>query len=162
MGVRVKGLILIDAPAPQTSSPLPDSLIESVVERFAPSHRMADHLKTQMKSATRALAGHVQAHSPTNARYPPAVYLRSREGADVSGCGEEIDPRVRAFLTKEGDEWTIPQWEAALGQEVEVLDIPGDHFTAFDAQNVSLWGWCYFPVTSADRVVHRSKSCRNR
>ncbi|TBU27328.1 ketoacyl-synt-domain-containing protein [Dichomitus squalens] len=136
MGINVKGLILIDAPAPQTSSPFPDALIDSVVERMDPAHRIAEHLKAQMKRATRTLVAHDPCLSTRNLRRIPAVYLRSQEGMDITLCDAEIDSRVQAFLNKENDTWTIPQWKTALGGEMEVLDIPGDHLSVFDQRNV--------------------------
>ncbi|KAI1798444.1 ketoacyl-synt-domain-containing protein [Ganoderma leucocontextum] len=136
MGFRVKGLILIDAPAPQCSGLLPDALVAQVIDQIGVPHRKGEHLKAQMRHASRALVDYDPSPSSMAVRNPPAVFLRSRAGMDITACGEEIDLRGRAFLTKEGDEWTIPQWEAALGEEVEVLDIPGDHFAVFDKQNV--------------------------
>ena len=142
MGVAVKGLILIDAPAPQMNSPFPDALIDYIVERRVPPHRIRDrireHLKTQMKYATRALAAHDPSATIRNGTHIPTVYMRSRDAANITSCNTKIDPRVRAFLTKDDDTWTIPQWKEALGGQMEVLDIPGDHFSVFDEQNVSL------------------------
>ena len=134
-GSRVKGLVLIDAPAPQRGVFLPDALIGRVVDQTGVPHRMGDQLKTQMKRASQALVDYEPSHSSMAVRNLSAVYLRSREGMDINAFGE-MDPRSCAFLTKKGDKWTIPQWEAALGEKVEVLDIPGDHFSAFDEQNV--------------------------
>ncbi len=136
MGFRVKGLVLIDAPAPQCTAPLPDALISQVIDQTGVPHRVGEQLKTQMKRASRALVDYDPSQPSMAAQTPPAVYLRSRAGVDITPCGEEVDSRGRAFLTKENDVWTIPQWEAALGEKVEVLDVPGDHFAVFDEKNV--------------------------
>ena len=136
-GLQVKGLVLIDAPAPQCSVFLPDALIDKVIDQISGPHRIREQLKTQMRCASRALVDYDPSQSSIAVQNPPAIYLRSRVGIDSGAFGgSNIDPREGAFLTKEGDEWTIPQWEAALGENVEVLDIPGDHFSVFNEQNV--------------------------
>ncbi|KAI0368569.1 ketoacyl-synt-domain-containing protein [Pilatotrama ljubarskyi] len=160
IGVCVKGLILIDAPAPQTRSPLPDWLITAVATRLAGTQRddcekfdatcatASDHIGRagradaagwfvqQMKTATSALVGYERGRAPRLR----AVYLRAREGTGLvhdRGGEQELDGRVRAFLAKERDRWTMPLWEEALGGEtMAIWDVPGDHFTMFSGENV--------------------------
>lgn len=140
MGVRV-GLLLIDAPAPQPPNALPEWLIDALHARLTTSKAAArpDHgFAAQMRIAARALAAYRP--NPT-APALAAVYLRAMESADLAVSAAEsgeIDAQVRAFLTKEGDEWTVPLWEKALGgRTMDVLDVPGDHFRMFDRANVS-------------------------
>ncbi|KAM5543727.1 hypothetical protein V8D89_002344 [Ganoderma adspersum] len=139
-GFQVKGLILIDAPAPQCGGLLPDALIGQFIHNIGIPDRTAEQLKTQIKRASQALVDYdySTSHPGMVVRNPPVVYLRSQVGVDITACEEDIDPRQRAFLTKEGDEWTIPHWETALGDKVKVLDVPGDHFAVFDEQNVEI------------------------
>lgn len=141
MGVRA-GLLLIDAPAPQPRSALPEWLIDALHKRLTSAKTAgSDHgFAAQMRSAARALA----AYRPGAGASAPAlraVYLRATDPADlaVSAVGTgKIDAQVRAFLTKEGDEWTVPLWEQALGdRKMIVLDVPGDHFRVFSRANVS-------------------------
>ncbi|CDO73915.1 hypothetical protein BN946_scf185016.g72 [Trametes cinnabarina] len=158
LGVPVKGLILIDAPAPQTQSPLPDWLINNLVTRIlGPSSstraahtddvqvewKQAEELAIQMRVSTRALVAYnpelrdMPTTRPTGVR---VFYLRATDAVDeemlsASG-GEELPERVRAFLTKRGDDWTMSQWAKALGApNVEVAEVPGDHFSMFDYAN---------------------------
>ncbi|PIL27284.1 polyketide synthetase [Ganoderma sinense ZZ0214-1] len=141
-GFLVKGLVLIDAPAPQCGGLLPDALISKVIDQIGVPDRTAEQLKAQMKRASRALKNYgrstLQWGMSVRNPSPPVVYLRSRAGIDISVYDGELDPRERAFLTKEGDERTIPHWETVLGKKIEVLDIPGDHFAVFDEQNVEV------------------------
>ncbi|KAI0634898.1 ketoacyl-synt-domain-containing protein [Trametes polyzona] len=151
--IRVKGLVLIDAPAPQTRSVLPDAVIDHLEQQLmeARSHRPqasdGGHPRPppvhgfgdQMRAATRALVSYTPPLDET-ASCLSAVYLRASEPANaVLSCkgSEELDDRLRAFFTKQGDEWTIPSWEQALGQSITVLDVAGDHFNLFNRTHVS-------------------------
>ncbi|KAI0634907.1 ketoacyl-synt-domain-containing protein [Trametes polyzona] len=156
-GVRMKGLVLIDAPAPQTLSVLPDTVINHLEQQLmeAKSHRAhgqeTEHARPppvhgfgdQMRAATRALVSYTPTLGET-ASGLSAVYLRAREPANVVlSCkgAEELDNYLRAFFAKQGDEWTIPSWEQALGQSIPVLDAPGDHFNLFSRANVSVYSY---------------------
>ncbi|KAI0646070.1 hypothetical protein C8Q79DRAFT_1110792 [Trametes meyenii] len=164
--VRVKGLVLIDAPAPQTDSPLPEWFIRNLVDRFvAPLRATArehdvvegiydlgfhvrDHvevgedvrlsLSRQLNGATRALVSYRPDLGGT--KPPRAIYLRATEPSDIilSGDMEEgMDVRVKAFLTKQRDQWTLPLWDEVLGERMEVLKVPGDHFKLFQSSHVN-------------------------
>ncbi|KAI8970630.1 ketoacyl-synt-domain-containing protein [Trametes punicea] len=164
LGVEVKGLILIDAPAPQTQSPLPEGFISALAGRLTssgrdstpdigdPRERDAVRASTgrpatfveQMRTATRALVAYSPDVGSKNIRsIPRAVYLRARGAVEDSlfDSGkfghEDVDERVRAFLTKREDAWTLPLWEEALGgQTVRVMDVPGNHFGMFSLKNI--------------------------
>ena len=159
-GVRVKGLILIDAPAPQCSGLLPDALISQFIHNIGVPDRTAEQLKAQIKRASQALVDydHSMSHPNMAVRNPPVVYLRSRAAVDITAYGKDIDPRQRAFLTKERDEWTIPRWETVLGEKVKVLDIPGDHFAVFDEQNVR----SHQVLLYRSRTYHNESAGRDR
>ena len=142
-GIKVKGLILIDSPAPQTKSAIPDPLIDEVatkaMARNGTSPRTVTLVQEQMRYATHALVNYEPTQSaPTLKRELRAVYLRSLKGNAIpQNAGDVlVDPRVRAFFTKTGDEWTIPMWEEVLGGKMLTFDIPGDHFGVFDIDNV--------------------------
>lgn len=140
LGVQVQGLILIDSPAPQTDTPLMESLIDVVVDqagsRSATSARTLQVVKEQMRYATRALVRYDLSHTPPAPQSgdPRAVFLRAQEGIKLPRGWE--NQQVRAFLTKEEDDWTIAQWEEALCRKLTILDIPGNHFAVFDEENV--------------------------
>ncbi|KAL1939354.1 hypothetical protein VTO73DRAFT_10157 [Trametes versicolor] len=138
MGVRV-GLVLIDAPAPQPPNALPDWLIDALHARLTTSKTASsDHgFAVQMRIAARALAAYRPSPAAPALR---AVYLRAMEPADLAVStaeSGELDAQVRAFLTKEGDQWTVPLWEQALGGgTMDVLDVPGDHFRILGRANM--------------------------
>lgn len=129
LGVGVKGLVLIDAPAPQTNSPLQDPLIDAVA-KGATSQRIVEVIQRQMRYATRALVAYDLSQTPPAlGSVPRALYLRSMDRVK--------DASADAFLLREGGETTIAGWEEALGRALTVLDIPGDHFAVFNEENVS-------------------------
>lgn len=129
LGVGVKGLVLIDAPAPQTNSPLQDLLIDAVA-KGATSQRIVEVIQRQMRYATRALVAYDLSQTPPAlGSVPRALYLRSMDRVENASAD--------AFLLREGGETTIAGWEEALGRALTVLDIPGDHFAVFNEENVS-------------------------
>ncbi|RPD79393.1 ketoacyl-synt-domain-containing protein [Lentinus tigrinus ALCF2SS1-7] len=144
-GTKVKGLILIDSPAPQTRSTIPDPLIDAIATKAYAgngiSHRTVALVKEQMRYATRALVNYDPKQSaPTTFKGPlRAAYLRSRKGNEIPPYAGEVtaDLRVRAFFTKAGDEWTVPMWEEVLGEKMATFEIPGDHFAVFDKENIA-------------------------
>ncbi|KAI0746500.1 ketoacyl-synt-domain-containing protein [Daedaleopsis nitida] len=143
LGVQVKGLILIDSPAPQSCSPLDDSLIDAVMRQSATksgaSQRTMELVQAQMRYATRALVAYDPSQTQRAAEGdPPAVFLRSRDAVHVEPGVEQLvsDRRVQAFLTKRDDD-TVAKWEEALGRRIAVMEIPGSHFTPFEDENVS-------------------------
>ncbi|KAI0327713.1 ketoacyl-synt-domain-containing protein [Cubamyces sp. BRFM 1775] len=151
-GINVKGLILIDSPAPQTLSLLPDDLIGALARGSVGPGRgdvpkasngwapRGSAFTAQMRFASRALAAYTLP-SDTQAQdaRPRAVYLRATDPAEVvvRGSIKGLDEHSRAFFTKENDEWTLNSWEEALHTpKLEVLDVPGDHFSMFDRENM--------------------------
>ena len=92
-------------------------------------------IKAQMQDATSALVTYDASGTPCGPQGdPPAIYLRASEGVDVP-AGADDDSS--AFLSKDGEEWTVARWEETIGRKITVQDIPGDHFTVFDEENVS-------------------------
>ncbi|KAH9855579.1 hypothetical protein C2E23DRAFT_724085 [Lenzites betulinus] len=108
-GVQVRGLVLIDAPAPQTERPMPEWLVDALAARLAvvgpregqePEPLFAD----LARAATRALVAYTP---PTRFRAAPlrAVYLRAREVAAITlpwEAAEAAEVRARAFLSRDG------------------------------------------------------------
>ena len=131
--------MLIDSPEPQTRSPLPDALLNAVVEkRLRPASREA--FCTQMRFATRALVE----YAPAKSTYRPrAVILRSRERSDVA-MAAGADAALRGYFAGCNDagalerDATAKAWKEVLGTVVATGTIPGDHFGAFDDKNVSI------------------------
>ncbi|KAL8662775.1 MAG: hypothetical protein Q9168_008204, partial [Polycauliona sp. 1 TL-2023] len=122
-GFNVRGLVLIDSPYPKNHEPLPEEIIRFVLGRSKSSYLLAEF------KANAALLGE---YSPAQARYDvETVILRSRDTFDSAGlCGVD-------YGWLEGQETrteAIQGWSHLVGGSVDVLDIPGHHFQAFDEE----------------------------
>ncbi|KAL9039245.1 MAG: hypothetical protein Q9180_002645 [Flavoplaca navasiana] len=141
-GFNVQGLVLIDSPYPKNHEPLPEGIVKFIFGRSASKNGAIknsgndtgtrSHLLTEFK-ANAALLGQYSA-SATRCDIR-TVILRSRDTFDSSGlCGvryEWLESQTARTKAVEG-------WQSMLAGKVDVLDIPGHHFQAFDEQNVSL------------------------
>ena len=91
------------------------------------------------------------AFNPTNMTLtetpiPGVVLLRSKEGFSPTDnpSGELENP----WLQDRSDPRTsVAGWESLVGSKLSVIDIPGNHFQAFDAANVSLFPCSSFSPT---------------
>lgn len=140
LGFSVRGLVLIDSPYPKNHEPLPEDIVRFVLSRSVFKNGVNknhgndtgnnSHLLTEFK-ANATLLGK---YSPPQVRCDvKTVVLRSRDTFDSSGlCGVKYGwLESQIARTK-----AIKGWESIVGESVDVLDIPGHHFQAFDEQNV--------------------------
>lgn len=139
LGFDIKGLILIDSPYPQDHHPLPERIIKYILTKTNSKDSIkyndsdnstSSHLLTEFKTNAALLGAYFP--SVLN-RYIKSVMLRSRETLDTEAlCGVRYDwlssQRVRTEAIK--------GWETVVGGSVNVLEIPGNHFEAFDEQHV--------------------------
>jgi hypothetical protein len=129
-GVKVKGVLLIDSPSPCHHVPLPDELIDYVVDlngRSACSDTTA-MLKTQFRMNSRLLASY---NPPNISPSLTIVLLQSSEGFRHSHL------RVPEWLSDRTDlERLRRDWEAVVGSAIRTLPIPGNHFQPFDKLHV--------------------------
>jgi hypothetical protein len=137
-GVVVKGVLLIDSPSPCHHVPMPDELIDYIVNlngRSACSDTAA-MLKTQFRTNSHILASYTP--SPN---LPPSlaiVLLQSSEGFRHSLL------RVPEWLSDRTDlERLRRDWEAVVGSAITTLPIPGNHFQPFDKLHVFLTDYQY-------------------
>ncbi|PCH42158.1 ketoacyl-synt-domain-containing protein [Wolfiporia cocos MD-104 SS10] len=133
-GVRVVGLLLIDSPHPRMRSPLPDNVIDAVIQDRDLAGKHASLVRTQMRYAAKALARYDPAQSPASGCIAPrTVMLSSREAYPIDSLGTE----VAGFLADRTDRnQSVRGWEDILQAPVPSLDIPGNHFEPFEPQNV--------------------------
>ncbi|KAI0343639.1 ketoacyl-synt-domain-containing protein [Trametopsis cervina] len=129
-GTVVDGIVLIDSPHPDTTTPLSDAVIASAFAKHPKSHAI-DLAKMQMQHATAALVEYDATRSPVRNFSPSkCVLLRSREAFSPAQSdaflGERSDPAA-----------AVRGWEGILGYRVPLIDIPGNHFEPFEPPNVS-------------------------
>ena len=132
-GIVVKGLILIDSPYPVDHQPLPKQISSAVVEGI---YSQQDH-KTKSKtlkaferhaSMLAAYAAPTQCNLVTVAlKSSQSIPTEEKYGVDYSWLSSQ-DVRAEA----------MDLWSKLIGGRLEILDISGDHFQAFDPDNVSI------------------------
>lgn len=125
-GFDVRGLVLIDSPSPIDHQPLPAEVIRKI-----------------SKGGGKALEDEFVFNAGLLGKYKPrrfdrglkTVMLKSKETFDSGGlCGVRYDWLERG----ERRVALVREWEGLVGK-VEVFEIPGNHFEAFDAENVSFF-----------------------
>jgi hypothetical protein len=136
MGIKTKGILLIDSPSPINHVPLSDALIDSVVNLDARSANsdLGRLVKAQFAMNARMLGNYDP--RATGGSCPPLVLLRSSEGFNPSGV-----PDVPIWLADRSDpNIATAGWTNLASGPLKVLDIPGHHFTPFYPTNVSTLG----------------------
>ncbi|KAL8778964.1 MAG: hypothetical protein Q9213_007164 [Squamulea squamosa] len=142
-GFDVRGLVLIDSPYPHNHEPLPEAIIKYVLSRNSSRKGVKNQGDVTGKSSPlllefKANAALLGAYSPPQTRYDiKTVILRSRDTLDTSAlCGVKYDWLSSQSTRTEA----IKGWESIVGESVDVLDIPGNHFQAFEEQNIAETG----------------------
>lgn len=129
---------MIDSPYPRNHEPLPDPIIQHVLQPFinsasAAGTKSAPAISAQFRTHAKFLSQYqAERIDATHAlRY---VMLLSQETMNTSQlCGVKY-----AWLEdKNAHLQSVGDWEGLVGQRIEVLDIPGNHFEPFTASYVS-------------------------
>jgi len=120
-------VVLIDSPSPVNHVPLPEALLDSVIDPNAHIARsnIGQYVKAQFRLNSRVLADYNPL--PADGPFPPLVLLRSREdfqAPGISGIPTWLKNRSDARQATFG-------WESLTGSPVRVWDIPGHHFQPF-------------------------------
>ena len=133
LGVEVKGLVLIDSPYPVDHEPLPAPVI-SHVTKSGPTTIASGGVLANEFERNASLLGAYQASPLSEKLGIKTVMLRSEDTLDTEAlCGVKYD----WLSSQQARDEAIAQWEGLLGQDVQVLPIPGNHFEAFAPKNVS-------------------------
>ena len=138
MNRAVKGLVMIDSPYPRNHEPLPDPIIQHILQPFITSATASEpksasavsaQFRTHAKFLSQYQAERIEANQAL--RY---VMLLSQETMNTSQlCGVKY-----AWLEdKDAHVQSVRDWEGLVGHRIEVLDIPGNHFEPFTAPYVS-------------------------
>ncbi|KAL8719406.1 MAG: hypothetical protein Q9225_003591 [Loekoesia sp. 1 TL-2023] len=131
-GFQVRGLLLIDSPLPRNHEPLPEKVIQHVTSTT--SAPVSPNLLREFKHCARLLSrynpppftGEQQASIKT-------VMLRSADTFDAQAlCGVEYP----WLGSQEARSQAIEGWKGLVGDSLDVLTIPGDHFEIFKADNL--------------------------
>ncbi|CAJ2501648.1 Uu.00g045010.m01.CDS01 [Anthostomella pinea] len=123
MDCNVSGLILIDSPCPINHVGLPQALLEQVCKG------KPKWVLENFQRHTALLRDHVPDASQ---RDFPVAFLKSTALVSAS-----LDGARCAFLDNASERnREIQHWEALTGRRLTLLDIPGNHFQAFDVDIV--------------------------
>lgn len=145
-GEKVIGVVLIDSPSPFSEKPLPEELIEAVIQAGSHTSPANEHqtkivelARIQMSHSTNSLISYDPLLSgiDRNMNPPKVVMLRCRDAYSLTGIVSESIP----FLEDRSDPKAIvSDWEKLTQANIPVLDIPGHHFEPFHPRNVSYVG----------------------
>ena len=163
-GFSIKGLVLIDAPAPQTKTSLPDAFIEAVAES-TPNPGSRSALSSQMRAATCALREY-DAYGTSRIGPIKSIILRAHDGTELAAAYRELDHDTTRFFERPSsgleDDATIRAWKDLLSDSIiNIVEIPGDHFTVFGEQHVgSLCSGLCVCVYWSSCILYRSRLFR--
>lgn len=133
-GYAVTGILLIDSPAPVNHQPLPPAIIDAVLPKPQPHNKTAIAIRRQFELNT-ALLAKFKPPKVEHGQHIDIVLLRCSEGYDAAG----LDCAKHAWLEDRSDaRRAVEGWERVVEGDVEVVDLPGNHFEVFDKANVSL------------------------
>ena len=142
-GVKVAGVVLIDSPSPFTQKPLPEALIEAVLETEtigANEHQanLVRLARIQMTHSTNTLVAYTPPSQSDFPELPNVAMIRCAEGfpfSEMSGIGKS--QRLSFLEDRKDPRDLVRDWERLVGKDVPVFDIPGHHFEVFSPTNVS-------------------------
>ncbi|KAF7327230.1 hypothetical protein MKEN_00300100 [Mycena kentingensis (nom. inval.)] len=133
-GVHVKGIILIDAPSPVNHVPLPESVIDRVLQLDASRSVELAALVRRQFSLNAQMLGQYVPHA-TASLCPALVLLRSSEGVHFDDGATDQVPQ---WLSERSDpQASVAAWQSLAHCSIKVLDIPGNHFEPFHSANVA-------------------------
>lgn len=140
LGREVKGVILIDSPAPIDHQALPQEVISYVVGK---NQHNKKNVPEALKQARKKIDLNFQHHAMLLQNYHPQP-----QAGDVPcvmlKCSQVMDTEALCNVTYP---WlsdadfritTIRQWEQLIGRRIPVLDVDCNHFQVFDSEHVSL------------------------
>jgi thioesterase domain-containing protein len=146
LNYTVAGVVLIDSPPPINHQPLSSSIIESIMggEKTAankPSEIIRSLIRRSFETSASMLGAFRPRHK-VDKPMPRIFMLRSNTGwrRETSSDKQDISPTEvgNAWLQDRSDPQTaISGWETLTKEKVSFVDIPGNHFEAFDAPNIS-------------------------
>ena len=143
-------MILIDSPHPDTTTGLPDSVIDAVLPSGNPK---LEPIRDQMRLASTALVEFDHTSSPAHGvTLDNVVMLCCVDGYPVDPS--ETFGSARWLADRRNTSRVAEGWDVVLGRNITTLDISGNHFEPFKPQNVSLLA---FPSTpfKTDQVDSR-------
>ncbi|KAJ3497716.1 hypothetical protein NLG97_g1690 [Lecanicillium saksenae] len=139
LGKPVKGLILIDSPAPINHQALPEVLVSYVLARgeSPTTSKMVQEARERVKGQFLKHAAMLQRYSPALAYGSgiPCVFIRCVQTMDTERLCNTSYPWLSDAQV---NQMSITQWESLIGCDIQVLDVDCNHFEAFDTVTVDV------------------------
>ncbi|KAI5360200.1 putative thioesterase, Acyl transferase domain superfamily, phosphopantetheine binding ACP [Septoria linicola] len=141
-GIQVLGVVLIDPPPPMNHQPIAQETIEVAMAATLKASRPRSREVADFEAAIAALtirnnlrrAALLGKYRPSiEVPMPRITLLRSVEGLDL---GVKDLPENEWLHDRSDKSVCTGTWEDLMRHPIDVLDIPGDHFTPFEADNI--------------------------
>jgi acyl carrier protein len=126
-------VVLIDSPSPVNHVPLPDSLLDSVInlDTHSSSSGIGRFVKAQFRLNSKVLGEYNPL--PADGPFPLLVLLRSREDFQAPGISD-----IPTWLgNRSNARQAAVGWEGLTGCSISIRDIPGHHFQPFHPAHAS-------------------------
>lgn len=142
-GVKVAGVVLIDSPSPYTQKPLPEALIEAVLETetIGANEQQANLVRLarmQMTHSTNTLVAYTPPAQSDYPALPNVAMIRCADSFSLSNITGINKSKRLSFLEDRKDPKELTRdWERLTGKDVPIFNIPGHHFEVFSPANVS-------------------------
>ncbi|KJZ79728.1 hypothetical protein HIM_01197 [Hirsutella minnesotensis 3608] len=149
-GHQVIGTVLIDSPPPINHQALSDDIIDAVVNQ-GKTHRteLGEALQHLIRRSFANCARLLENFAPPapDASQPPRVYLLWSKDGWVHP--EEPQRQENKWLQDRSDAHEcVAEWEMVTGSHVPWSAIPGNHFQAFDSENIGAVSQAVLDATS--------------
>jgi len=133
-GKSVKGVILLDSPCPIDHEPLPDAIIEHISGGIQNGSASMSKVRNCVAAQFQRNARLLQKYNPTStAQDFECIMLKSRDTFD----SEKYYGLKYSWLDdEEFRNQSIQAWEALTRQSIPTLEVQGNHFNMFSAENI--------------------------
>ncbi|KAF2210496.1 hypothetical protein CERZMDRAFT_45538 [Cercospora zeae-maydis SCOH1-5] len=136
------GVVMIDPPQPKDHKPISRETIEVAMDATLKLSKPRSKAAADFEAAVGALtirnnlrrAALLSKYRPSaKGPLPRLILLRSSKGLDL---GVEGLPENEWLHDRSDPSICTRAWEDLVGGSIDVLDIPGDHFTPFEKENI--------------------------
>lgn len=139
LGIEVKGLVLIDSPSPVDHQPLPAAIISSITKAncqgYSPSGSIVALEEEFLSNASLLETYKPKSLSEATEKILKTVMLRSKDVVNTEALwGVRYDWLSRQDIRNAA----LATWEKLVGDYIEVLPIPGNHFEPFLKDKVGI------------------------
>ena len=155
-GHPIAGVILIDSPPPVHHQPLSQAVIADVTSGGNGGNKLRTAVQDLTRRSFTSSAAMLAAFRPDGKLAPRIFLLRSKEGFRLQK--KESEELENPWLQDRSDPRTgVDGWENIVKSKISVVDIPGNHFQPFDAENVRKLSEIDFLFTSLSLLLYRMR-----